>query len=63
MIIFHMINKDFQKVKTPGATFFDSSLVSFFNLLLSKYVLKILANPPSELTKHVSNVLKVGFLS
>ena len=63
MIISHMINKDFQKVKSPAAIFFGSSLVSFFNLLLSKYVLKILANPSSELTKHVNNVLKVGFLS
>ena len=44
--------------------FFASSLVSFFNLLFSNYVLKILAFlPPPKLAKNVNNVQKVGFLS
>ena len=43
MVISHMINKDFQKVKIPVVAFFASSLVSFFNFLLSKHVLNILA--------------------
>ena len=50
-------------VKNPAVTFFASSLVLFFNLLLSKYVLKILENHHPGLEKHVNNVLKVGFLS
>ena len=43
MVINHMTNKDFQKFKNLVVAFFASSLVSFFNFLLSKYVLNILA--------------------
>ena len=44
IVIPHMINRwDLQKMLHLVVTFFANSLVLFFNLLLSKYVLKILA--------------------
>ena len=43
LVISHIIRWGFQKTLYPVNTFIPSSLVSLFNLMLSKYVIKILA--------------------